>query len=72
MAIIFEQYLSTLRTNAVTWQYPLLTPERIEGLHAYSFQVFAWTVDDIDIMRLPLAAGVDGIISNRADLLQTL
>lgn len=68
----FKQYLSTLTTDAVTWQYPLLTPERIEALHLHGFQVFAWTVDDIEIMRSLLAAGVDGIISNRADLLQTL
>jgi len=65
----FETYLATLTTDAVTWQYPLLTAERIAALHARDLQVFAWTVDDTESMRRLLSYGVDGIISNRADLL---
>lgn len=68
----FQTYIATLLTDAVTWQYPLLTAERIAALQRRGLRVFAWTVDDADIMRQLVADGVDGIISNRADLLVTL
>ncbi len=68
----FQTYLATLTTEAVTWQYPLLTPERIHRLHARNLRVFAWTVDDDAIMHRLVEAGVDGIISNRADLIVQL
>lgn len=64
----FERRLTTAGTEAVTWQYPLLTPERIAALHAQGFRVFAWTVDDPEVMARLASQGVDGIISNRPDL----
>jgi|SRR5579884_2477920 len=57
---------------AVTWEYPLLDARRIARLHALGRRVYAWTVDDVETMRRLIAAGVDGIISNRADLMQSL
>lgn len=68
----FQTYLDTLTTDAVTWQYPLLTAERIAALQARGLRVFAWTVDDLAIMQRLVADGVDGIISNRTDLLSIL
>ena len=68
----FADYLATLTTDAVTWQYPLLTAERIAALHRRSLRVYAWTVDDADTMMRLIADGIDGIISNRADLLAKL
>jgi glycerophosphoryl diester phosphodiesterase len=68
----FETLLATLDTQAVTWEHPLLNPARVAALHARHFEVYAWTVDDLPTMRRLLDAGVDGLISNRADLLQTL
>lgn len=58
--------------DAVTWEYPLLDAARIADLHARGLRVYAWTVDDLPAMRALLDWGVDGIISNRADLLQAL
>ncbi len=68
----FQRHLETDGTVAVTWQYPLLTPDRIAALHAHGFRVFAWTVDDPAIMQRLADIGVDGIISNRADLLASV
>ena len=68
----FESILASLDTPAVTWEHPLLTSERIAAFHDHGVRIFAWTVDDADIMRRLRADGVDGIISNRADLLQSL
>ncbi len=54
--------------QAVTWEYPLLTLERIQQLQEAGLRVFAWTVDDPVIQQRLLAWGLDGIISNRPDL----
>jgi glycerophosphoryl diester phosphodiesterase len=60
---------ATLDTDAVTLEHPLVTPERVSDLHRRHIAVYAWTVDSLDTMRALAAMGVDGIISNRADLL---
>ena len=67
-----DRLLDNLDTEAVTWEHPLLTAARIAALHARGLRVYAWTVDDLPTMRRLQGDGVDGIISNRADLLQTL
>jgi glycerophosphoryl diester phosphodiesterase len=40
----FARLLPEIDTNAVTWEWPLLTPERIAALHGRGLFVFAWTV----------------------------
>lgn len=62
-------WVLSLDVQAVTWQYPLLTPERIQGLQSRGLKVFAWTVDDKEIMLQMRERGVDGIISNRTEWL---
>lgn len=68
----FAEMLPAIDTDAVTWEHPLLTAERIAALHERGLRVFAWTVDDPAVMRRLVTDGVDGIISNRADLLENL
>lgn len=68
----FEEILSNLDTQAVTWEHPLLTSERISALHSRGVAVYAWTVDDFPTMLRLQEMGVDGIISNRCDLLAKL
>jgi glycerophosphoryl diester phosphodiesterase len=65
----FGRVLRTIETEAVTWEYPLLSAERIRALHERGLQVFAWTVDDSVVMRRLLEDSIDGVISNRPDLL---
>lgn len=62
----------TLDTDAVTLQHPLITPERVALLHERGIRVFAWTVDDLPALSRLRDMGVDGLISNRADLLAQL
>lgn len=64
--------LATVDAEAVTLDYPLITPGRIASLHARGLRVYAWTVDDLNTMYRLNAMGVDGIISNRPDLLAEL
>ena len=66
----FARLLSKIDTRAVTWEHPLLTAARIAALHAQGLHVYAWTVDDPQIMRRLIADGVDGIISNRPELFE--
>lgn len=49
---------------------PVITPTLVEAVHASGRQVHAWTVDDPAVMRALLDIGVDGIITDRADLLR--
>ncbi len=49
---------------------PIITPRLVAAVHASGRQVHAWTVDDPDAMHTLLDMGVDGIITDRADLLR--
>jgi glycerophosphoryl diester phosphodiesterase len=45
-------------------------PVHVEALHAEGFKIVPWTTNDPVKMRALIALGVDGIISDRPDLLQ--
>jgi len=49
---------------------PIITPGLVRALHDSGRQVHAWTVDDPEVMQALLDIGVDGIITDRADLLR--
>jgi len=49
---------------------PLITPALVQTVHAAGRQVHAWTIDEPDAMRELLDLDVDGIITDRADLLR--
>jgi glycerophosphoryl diester phosphodiesterase len=55
--------------GAAAW---LLAPAFIEELHRQRLAVWAWTVDEPEAMRLLIGLGVDGIITNRPDLLNAV
>jgi glycerophosphoryl diester phosphodiesterase len=50
----------------------LVTPKLVEEAHRLDLQVATWTADDPEVMRAVVAAGVDGIMSNFPDRLQTV
>jgi len=63
-----ERPLDQAGTGALTIAWQIAESSFVEQCHALGLAVFAWTVDDRASMRKLLAAGVDGITSNRPDL----
>ncbi len=48
---------------------PVITPALVRSVHASRRQVHAWTIDDPAMMHALFDIGVDGIITDRADVL---
>ncbi|MGH2411232.1 MAG: glycerophosphodiester phosphodiesterase [Chloroflexota bacterium] len=57
------------QADALTLDYRLANPRVTTYCKRAGFAVLVWTVDDLPTMRALRAAGVDGITSNRPDLL---
>lgn len=57
------------RYTAVTEEY-VSSVHSLDGAHGEPLEVFAWTVDDAETATAMAAAGVDGIISNRPDVVR--
>jgi glycerophosphoryl diester phosphodiesterase len=65
------------RTGAVALQVPhrvrglrVATPQLVTRAHASGKHVHVWTVDDPAEMHALLDAGVDGLMTDRTDLLR--
>ncbi len=58
--------------GAASIAWPIVSPELVEAIHSRGPSVWAWTVDDVETAVRMLDAGVDGIISNRFDILLNL
>lgn len=48
----------------------VVTPRTIAAAHAHGVQIHVWTVNDPDDMERLLDLGVDGLVTDRADLLR--
>lgn len=46
----------------------VLTPALLRAAHAVGVEVHVWTINEPDAMRRLIAAGADGIVTDRADL----
>ena len=61
-----------LNIAAIAWNHEHVTPDLVARIHASGMKCWTWTVDDPDRMRQLASWGVDGIITNRPDLLLTI
>jgi glycerophosphoryl diester phosphodiesterase len=72
----FESYLARRRDSSappsISCFHGLLTPATVDALKVAGATIFAWTVDSEQRARRLLAFGVDGITSNRLDMLSRL
>ncbi|MBO1741076.1 glycerophosphodiester phosphodiesterase family protein [Leifsonia sp. TF02-11] len=50
----------------------LVTPRTVRAVHRAGAELHVWTVDEVDAMTRLLDLGVDGIVTNRCDLLKDL
>ena len=58
--------------DALNPPYHTLSAKRIFRMHARGFKVYTYLIDDRDEMIMMLNAGVDGIITNRPDVLMQI
>jgi glycerophosphoryl diester phosphodiesterase len=61
-----------LRLRALHPYHEEVTPDRVRRAHGRGWQVNTWTVNDPAEMRRLIGLGVDGIITDRPDLLSAL
>ena len=47
---------------------PIITPRLVNSMHAAGVEVHAWTINDVTTMERLLDIGVDGLVTDRADL----
>nr|MDO8134891.1 glycerophosphodiester phosphodiesterase family protein [Candidatus Njordarchaeum guaymaensis] len=58
-----------LRVGMMVPAYELVTREMVNELHRSSILVYTWTVDDRRVAEKLIELGVDGIITNKPDLM---
>nr|MDO8100027.1 glycerophosphodiester phosphodiesterase family protein [Candidatus Njordarchaeota archaeon] len=58
-----------LRVKMMVPAYELVTREMVDELHRSSVLVYPWTVDDRHVAEKLIEFGVDGIITNKPDLM---
>jgi len=55
--------------EALVLHYAYVTPELVAAAHAAGLLVYIWNIDDVDTLKPYLAMNLDGIGSNRPDVL---
>ena len=60
---------SMVRADAVMLEYTRVSAPLVRELHRRKLRVYVWTVDDAGAMARLKAQGVDGVTSNRVDVL---
>lgn len=75
LSVRSERLLTRALAEADALQVPerqrgirIVTPRLIAAAHRHSVEVHVWTVNDPDAMRRLVSMGVDGIVTDRADL----
>lgn len=69
---VLPDILRRAHADAAYLQYRLVTPPLIAALHRTGYGCYAWTVDNATIARQLASWGVDGITTNRPDLIRPL
>ncbi len=62
--------VDALQVPVIRYGVPVVTPASVEAAHRAGLPVHVWTVNDLPTMNALLDLGVDGLISDRADILK--
>ncbi len=62
--------VDALQLPVVRFGVPIVTQVSVDAAHRAGLPVHVWTVNDVPVMNALLDLGVDGLISDRADLLK--
>lgn len=60
--------LDALQIPERYWRIRVLSPRLVRAAHAFGVEVHVWTINDPDRMRELIEMGVDGIVTDRADV----
>lgn len=73
-AAAFDPVIGSMMVGAtiLSPEYSLVDRTLVDRAHALGLRIFPWTVDDADDMRVQIANGVDGIITNYPAVLRSL
>ncbi len=64
--------VDALQIPVLRYGVPIVTPPSVDAAHRAGLPVHVWTVNDTPTMNALLDLGVDGLISDRADLLKSV
>lgn len=57
------------KAEALVLNYAYVTPELVAAAHAHGLLVYVWNIDDVETLKAYLPLNLDGIGSNRPDLI---
>lgn len=57
------------RAESLVLHYAYVTPELVQAAHDAGLSVFVWNIDDVETLKPYLSLNLDGIGSNRPDVL---
>ncbi|MCP8304710.1 MAG: glycerophosphodiester phosphodiesterase [archaeon] len=52
-------------------EYKYVSQEMVEEAHEHELEVYPWTVDDLDKVNYLIKMGVDGVVTNKPDILKS-
>ena len=64
--------VAAAHADAIMLHHHIITPQTVTAAHRRGYRAFAWTVDDPAEMKRLKQMGIDGITSDRPDLLMQL
>jgi glycerophosphoryl diester phosphodiesterase len=57
--------------NSLFPEHRYTSKEMMEEVHNYDLEIYPWTIDDLDKANQLIEMGVDGIVTNKPDILKT-
>jgi len=64
-----SELVTTLKIEALHLQGSIISEQLVASLKEMGIKIFAWTVDEPDSMKKLIRLGIDGIITNKPDIL---